>query len=350
MNDPRIEAQVLFSEVVSILTSASRDLTTSLRKCLLACELLGWKDQANWLRMEIEGYPAEIARPYYRIVSGVRSWQPVGSPVDTIFWQSSDEAYSPDLSSDSTSLDVFARLDWILSAAQHGYIEKIAEEKTVRFRDGRRAMTLRRQKYFAPSAFGSILAVLENKAYMFAANSYVQLKYGDLQASIWEDYRKRAEQALVSMNLYQHLDGIKRGIESGNPEMFRTAVLGCRNLLHDVATYLWRDLRVTYTLLPGDGADGRLQVTEDKYKNRLSAYLHQQSITGKQRIYITDVLEYLAAHISALISFQSEGHGDIGYDEARSIALGTYMVIAELAIWTDLEPVVEYQMKTSSTN
>lgn len=346
MDDPRIEAQGLFSEVVSILTSASRDLTVSLRKCLFACELLGWKDQANWLRMEIEGYPMEVARPYYRIVSGVRSWQPVGSPVDTIFWQTSDEAYSPDVSSDTTSLDVFARLDWILSAAQNGHIDKTSEEKIVHFRDGRSTMTLRRQKYFAPSTFGSILAVLEHKTYMFAIGSYVQLKYGDLQTSIWEDYRKRAEHALLSMNLSQHLEGIKRGIESGNPEMFRTAVLGCRNLLHDVATYLWKDLRATYTPLPGDGADGKLQVTEDKYKNRLSAYLHQKSITGKKRIYITDALEYLAIHISALITFQSEGHGNIEHDEARSIAIGTYMVIAELAIWTDLEPVIEYQMET----
>jgi hypothetical protein len=185
--------------------------------------------------------------------------------------------------------------------------------------------------------------VLENKAYMFAVSSYVQLKYGDLQASIWEDYSKRAEEALLSMNLSQHLDGIKRGIESGNPEMLRTAVLGCRNLLHDIATYLWRDPKATYTQLRGDGADGKLQVTEDKSKNRLSAYIHQKSITGKQRIYITDVLDYLAARISSLISFQSEGHGDIEADEARSIAIGTYMVIAELAIWTDLEPVVNYQ-------
>ena len=206
MTNPRTEAQTLFSEVVANLTSSSRDLMASLRKCLLACELVGWKSQSDWFKMELEGYPAEVAKPYYRIIKGVLSWQPTGNPVDTVFWQSSDEAYSAEISSESINLDVFARLDWIQSAAQNCYTERTDEEKTVRYRDGRRTITLRRQKYFAPPAFGSILVALENKVYMFAVSSYIQLKYCDLQASIWEDYSKRAEQALLSMNLSQHLD------------------------------------------------------------------------------------------------------------------------------------------------
>ena len=350
MDDPRTEAIILFSEVVTNLTSSVRDLTSSVRKCLLACELLGWKSQAAWFRIEMEGYPADLARPYYRIIPGIQSWQPVGGPVETVFWQSSDEAHSPDLSSDSTTLDVFARLDWILSAAQTGYTERTDEEKTVRYRADRKTITLKRQKHFLPSAFASILAALENKVYLFATSSYVQLKYGDLQTSIWESYSKKAEETLLSMQLSQHLDGIKQGIESGNPEMLRTAVLGCRNLLHDVATYLWRDPRATYTYLPGDGADGKMKVTDDKYKNRLSAYLHQKSIGGKQRLYLTESLEYLASHISSLIAFQADGHGDIEPDEARSIAIGTYIVIAELTIWTNLEPVVKYKGPTLSAD
>jgi hypothetical protein len=343
MSDSRTEAQTLFSEVVSNLTSSTPDLTASLRKCLLACELLGWETQGDWLRIEMEGYPAEAARPNYRIVQGVQSWQPTGGSVDVILWESSDQAHLPDIASDSTSLDVFARLGWILSAAKSGYTERTDEEKTVRFRNNSRTMTLKKQNYFTPSVFGAILEVLENKAYKFAVSSYVQLKYGDLQTSIWEDYSKRAEEAVLSMKLSQHLDGIKQGIESGNPEMLRTAVLGCRNLLDDVAKHLWKDPRETYTHLPGDGADGKLRVTDDKYKNRLSAYLHQKSTARNQRKYLTDAFHYLASLISSLISFQAKGHREIEPYEARSIAINTYVVIAELTILTDLEPVVEYQ-------
>lgn len=342
MNDPRTEAQTLFSEVIANLTSSHCDIIVSVRKCLLACELLNWKTKADWFRMELEGYPAGVERPYYRFVNGVRSWQPSGGPAEFVFWFSSEEMHNPELASDVTSLDVFASLDWVLSAAKSGYTEKTDEEKIVRYRDGRSTITLYRQKYFPIVAFGTLLAALENKVYFFATRSYVQLKFGDLQSSIWEDYSKKAEQALLSMNLSQHLDGIKLGIESGNPEMLRTAVLGCRNLLHDIAKYLWKDPRSIYTQLPGDGEEGKLQVTEDKPKNRLSAYLHQKSIKGKQRQYINNTLEHLATCISSLISYQSEGHGDIELEEAGSIVIGTYIVIAELAIWTDLEPVLEY--------
>ena len=350
MNDPRVEAQTLFSEVIDNLMSSTIDITVSVRKCLLACELLHWNTHADWLRRELEGYPAEVARPHYRIVRGIQSWQHTGGPVEGAFWLSSAEAHSPDLADDVTSLDVFGSLDWVLSAARSGYTENTDEEKVVRFRDDIKTMKLYRQKYFPPVVFSSLIAALENKVFNFASSSYIQLKYGDLQSSIWKDYSMKAEHALLSMNLSQHLDGIKWGIESGNPEMLRTAVLGCRNLLHDVATYLWRDPRPIYTQLPGNGENGKMQVTEDKYKNRLSAYLHQKSITGKQRLYIDNTLDHLAACISALISYQSEGHGSIDPDEARSITLGTYMIIAELAIWTDLEPVLEYQVPNSPTN
>lgn len=350
MNDPRVEAQALFSEGITILTSSTRDLTVSIRKCLLACKLLEWKTQANWFSMELDGYPEDVARPYYRIVKGIRSWQPSGDMTELAFWFSSGAAHSHDLAPDVTSLDVFASLDWVLSAAKSGYTEKTDEKMIVRYKGGKRIMPLYRQKYFTSDAFSSLLATLENKVYSFATSSYVQLKYGDLQSSIWEDYSKKAEQALLSMNLSQHLDGIKRGIESGNPEMLRMAALGCRNLLHDVATFLWKDPRPTYAYLPGDGEDRKLQVTEDKFKNRFSAYLHQKSINGKQRQYIDNNLEYLATCISSLISYQSEGHGIIDPDEARSIAIGTHIIIAELAIWTDLEPVREYKVNNSATN
>lgn len=347
MDVPRKEAESLFHEVIVNLSSTNRDIRSSLRKCLLSCQILGWESQAERFRRELEGYPQDIEIPYYRNVSGILSWKPIGHPVDTIYWETSDEAFSPDLSPEPTNLVVFAPLDWIFSAAQNGYIEDTGEEKTVRFQKGRNSIVIKKYKNFASSAFGRILSSIENKIYNFAVRSYVQLKYGDLQIDIWEEYRTRAEQALSTMQLSQHLAGIQRGIESGNPEMLRTAVLGCRNLLHDIATFLWRDPRSTYTHLPGDGEDGKLQVTDDKYKNRLSAYIHQKSIQRKQRKSLSADLGYLAARISALISFQAEGHGDIKLDEARSIAIATYIVIGELAIWTDMEPINSYEAPTN---
>lgn len=49
----------------------------------------------------------------------------------------------------------------------------------------------------------------------------------------------------------------------------------CRDILHDLAAYLWQDPRETYEHLPGKGKDRKLRVTKSDYVNRLGAYLHE---------------------------------------------------------------------------
>lgn len=59
----------------------------------------------------------------------------------------------------------------------------------------------------------------------------------------------------------------------------------CRSLLSGAASYLWRDPRRWYPKLPGSGSEG-LAVTEDKYLNRLGAYLHEATGGGTASEYL----------------------------------------------------------------
>jgi hypothetical protein len=54
---PQEEATSLLSQVVAELTATSHDLKTVLRKCQHICELLGWQEQLNWFRQELNEYP-----------------------------------------------------------------------------------------------------------------------------------------------------------------------------------------------------------------------------------------------------------------------------------------------------
>jgi len=113
----------------------------------------------------------------------------------------------------------------------------------------------------------------------FASRSYTVLRYGNVLTDIWHDYRVAVDAALARMQLHKHLDAIQEGVRSDNPELQHAPGFACRNLLTDLAAYLWRDPRTTYDLLPGGQAKGeKLVVTADKFANRLRAYLHQKGL------------------------------------------------------------------------
>src|SRR5215204_2542774 len=134
-------------------------------------------------------------------------------------------------------------------------------------------------KVFSPEVFASLLNRLEHAVLEHASKNYTFLMYGEALTHIWEGYRQEVDAKLSDLNYGNHLKTIQNGIRSTNPEDWRLAAYGCRNLFEDVAAYLWQDPRPTYDLLPGKAKNGHLEVTQDKYLNRLSAYLHQQEIT-----------------------------------------------------------------------
>jgi hypothetical protein len=179
-------------------------------------------------------------------------------------------------------------------------------------------------------------------AFQFASQAYSVSRYGDLLTDFWQQYRSEVEAALHRMGLDQHLATIEQGLNSDNETGWRAGVLACRSLLEDLAAHLWKDTRPTYNALPGDGPDGRLAVTADRYVNHLSAYLHLREETSPGGRFIRDEANRLSSSLRALVGYQGTAHSPITKLDARSIALGTYFLIGELTSKTDLEPVEAY--------
>jgi hypothetical protein len=177
---PCEEAAQAFSEVVANLTSSQKDLKTCLRKCQLACEILGWYSERDWFKRELEGYPPALSRPPYRIVQGSHVWEPQGSTSDIAAWVVSGQRSPEAKDAEPVSLDVWSGLDWILAAALSGYREVTEEEKQVYLRYREMPISLRRYHHFPASAFAMALSAIENHAYDFASRSYVNLRYGDI--------------------------------------------------------------------------------------------------------------------------------------------------------------------------
>jgi hypothetical protein len=135
---PQEEATLLLSQAVSELTSISHDLKTVLRKCQHIYELLGWQRELNWFRQELNGYPypPNAPLPYYRKIPGTRKWNITESGLDFAAWtaESIVRGIDPAVYEEETdTLDLWANIEWFISAAKNGYKERLPETKQVAF-------------------------------------------------------------------------------------------------------------------------------------------------------------------------------------------------------------------------
>lgn len=346
ITSPQDEAIGLLGEVIANLTSTNKDLKSVLRKCQHVCELLGWEQQKQWIHQELNGYYKGAILPPYRIISGVRKWDIGQSGHDSITWISESIAYGVDsqiYEEESDTLEVWAGIDWFISASSVGYRDVLKETKVVTTPSKKDRVTLHRVRIFGSPAITWGLSQIEKAVYDFASSAYVQLKYSNVIKHIWDGYQIQVDKVISQLGLTQHLSAIEANLLSTNPEAWRAAAFECRNLVNDLANYLWRDPRDRYEHLPGKTDDGKLDVSQGKFGNRLSAYLHQKGITGTQGKYLRDEASRLSASIQSLISFQSEAHEPVSHSNARSIAIATYVLIAEIATRTDLIPIESYQ-------
>lgn len=351
---PQEEAVRWLGDVIAELSTSNRDLKSILRKCQHICELLEWQEPRNWFYQELNGYPSVNDLPYYRKVTGIKKWdidaeatsyeyrswtvRTMASRIDPSIYEQEEDV-----------LGVWSGIDWFLSAARNGFIENLPEKRKVLLSQSQ--YNLRRIRVFAAINFANCIAQLEGDVFTFASKAYIQVKYGGAVKNIWDDYSNAVDKSLNTLNLFPHLQAIQSGLLSENPESWRNAIFGCRNLLTDLANYLWQDGRPRYDLLPGKTDDGKLDVSQGNFGNRLAAYLHQKSISGKSGKHLRNEAERVASSIHSLIAFQSEAHDPIREKlDARSIAISTYILIGEIVLRTDLNPVRNYGTPASSSD
>jgi len=328
---PQEEATQILSEVLGDLTSPSRDLKVVLRRCQHACELLGWEEFREWFQQELSGYPADAEVPQYRRIPGQLIWR-------------DKNLYTPGRHTDEKE-DIVREtregIDYLLAGARIGQREETGETEVAVSSGGGLQVISERVRLFRKMQFDLALNSLEQSAFNFASRSYTLLRYGNALSDIWTDYRSQVDATLQRLDLTHHLKAIESGLESDNSQAWRQAVWSCRDSLNDVANHLWRDPRKTYEYL--QGADGKpMSVVEGKFANRLGAYVHQKGMHGKRGKFLRAEVERLAESIRALAGLQGKAHEPVSREEARLVAIATYLVLGELATKTDMQPIEQY--------
>lgn len=329
----QLQATSLFRSALNELMQPGASTRAALLQAMHGCTVLGWDEQSSWFDMELSGYPEGAEVPTYREVQGQLEWEPVGALLRDAVRPSSSEAYT---------MSIREPLDWIESVAESGYKQSTdlgvqTESSVLRIWTDWRGV-----RWFPPSSFKVMMGKIRQEAFRFLSRAYVQLEYGSALTDVWNDYRGMVDAGLQKLDLSNHLKSIESGLRSDNPAQWRAAVYSSRNLLQDLARLLWQDPRDTYAGIRTPQGQP-IQVTKEKFANRLGAYLHQKAVREELRKFVTSETEHLATAIRHLVERQGAAHDQMDIKEVRSVAMATYFILGELSSWTDLEPVREYQ-------
>jgi hypothetical protein len=344
VSKPQDEAIDILKAVLGDFFGGSFDIKNALRRCAHVCQILGWSEQLSWFQNELFGYPEGVELPQHRKkIKGRTEWLVAGGLNAVVASVVDDQYRTTAKPTQYTEMDARAGIDWILSAAQSGYVESTGKKSSKYISFQHENVETNEARIYDKSVFQTIVTNIENLVFRFVSDSYAVLCYSDVLQDIWQEYRTKTDEHLMPIGLSKHLDTIRNGLNSGNPQEWRNAMWSCRDILHDLAAYLWRDQRKTYEHLPGKGENDKLEVTDRHYVNRLGAYLHQKGIDKECRAYLSAEMERIYNSIKTLNELDSKAHGKITLHDARSAAIGTYIILGELVTRTDMQPITEYR-------
>ncbi|MBA7694075.1 hypothetical protein ES703_102677 [subsurface metagenome] len=343
MSSPQDEAVGILKSVLTDLFNGTADIKNVLRRCAHVCQILSWSEQLSWFQNELNGYSSDTELPWYRKgIKGHTIWRTCGGLHTTIASVVEDKRKTKREPTTCITMDVWVGIDWILSAAQSGYVESTGKKSSRYLRTLEEKVETEEVRVYDKQIFQGILKNIENPVFNFASKSYSVLCYGDAMQDVWQAYRTKVDQHLVAIGLGGHLDTVRTGLNSNNPQDWRAAMWSCRDILHDLAAYLWQDSRDTYEHLPGKGKGGKLGVTQSNYVNRLGAYLYEKGVTGETGAYIRAEMERIYHSIQTLNKLDGKAHNVIALSDIRTAAIGTYIILGELVMRTDMKPVTEY--------
>ncbi|MBI2305097.1 MAG: hypothetical protein HYU86_10195 [Chloroflexi bacterium] len=192
--------------MLSDLFKGSSEIKGLLRRCVHVCHILEWSEQLTWFQHELNGYPHGVELPWYRkSVGGSTKWHVTGGIYTIIESVVENEHSNKKELPKYTEMDVRAGIDWILSAAQSGYVESTGRKSSKYISFCQKHVETEEANVYDKHVFQTIITNIENIAFNFASNSYAVLRYGDALQDVWQAYRAKVEEHLAPIGFAKHL-------------------------------------------------------------------------------------------------------------------------------------------------
>jgi len=316
-----------FKELSKADYTYKRDLEPSLMKVQHAARLLNWTRALEMVTGELMGPSSEQELPAWRNVQETVYYEPTGilQPVPAGLKQH-QEPFS-----------LYNSMSSIINAV---VTDGFKREEVTQFSSGDRVWNVKEIRVIEVWKLEDLLSKVRQAFFSFCSNSIKQLRFGKSVDSLFEQYRQAVEAKLGKLDIAGHLETAVHNLNRQNPESWRAAALGCRNILSDLAKKLWQAPDSSYPYLNNMPLKGG---ATDLVNNRLRAWLHQKGLRKSDNLFIEKRLIQLSDSLGELYALASKGKQSIKYEDALCCVINTYILLGEIAIRTDLEPVTQIQ-------
>lgn len=300
-------------------------MLAALQNCKTICRYLDRLDNNKWIDYEIKGYPVlpantadgEYEIPEYRYV------------YQTFYAGSMQVQISSDLAPILGKMPLYKSIAEILQYEMSGMavttspaLDRLNSEEF-------------REEYDMPheprvshgtvpkGQIAKVISGVQDKIYEFLDNLILELEYGKIPETIFETIRKEVDEKFrnVCPVAMQKLIFIYEQLDSDNTVVYSQIASTCRQIIKDVANSL-------YPPKPqSDKNDNDMQLTEDKYLNRLSMAI--SSSTGRKTF--RAMHEYTTRFLHIINDYASKGdHNQFQQSDAVRCVVYTYILLGDI--------------------
>ena len=185
----------------------------------------------------------------------------------------------------------------------------------------------RKSLYDAINTNNSLIIKVAGHLYDYMLNIRNSIVYGDFIETTFEEYKKNVDIVLAQKcpDSIKRLSSAYDNIKSDNPQSWNNALHSCRRLIEDLADAL-------YPAREPIEINGKIiELSKNKYKNRLVQYIKENSKSKTMRDIVTSSLEKICSELDSIYDSTNKGsHDDLTKDEAVRYLIHIYMLVSDI--------------------
>jgi len=333
----------MLESILTALPAISYTVDSVTMRARHAYEQLGWQQGADLFTRELLGYDQGQELPPYRKVDCQRIWQ----TGDT--WAALYETNHPDprLAGKAATFDLRTGLGFL---AQQGLGGQELRQQTAKTQAipytwaGRRdTATWAEWIVVSPSAVRHMLDLYRNLMHIWIGRAVIALHAGMEATPLWEILRADADRLASDAGVGDDLRSIVQAALTGRPSEMEGALVRCRNVIDKVSRYLYQAPGAAYPRIKDGTGKTPMAVDGNRYRNRLTAYLHQKGLNAEDRQLIDSHLNWFMGFVDLVnrLGSKGKGHIDISQRDVANGLMHTYLLLSEIAERTDGQPITK---------
>lgn len=175
----------------------------------------------------------------------------------------------------------------------------------------------------------SLLARIRDAVYTYVLRINQTLRFGNITETIFEQARNMVDQVFLDKcpDAVQQFIASYDRLSSGNPEEWAQALASCRRILKTFADSVFPADSICYEY----GKNKKMDVTEDKYINRIWAFIDKEIVSETKRNFLKTKVNDLGSRVESIYAITNKGiHDEISQLDVNMCVIDIYLLLGTL--------------------